>query len=581
MAVLGLAACNSTAGPACRGGCSSSGGASDESAAGAAAVDARGSDPPGCTSNDDCDNGRSSCDNALQCIDGKCTTGKAFACPPLSKCSDEASGVACVYPPGERFIVYGVDDLNPWWNLVGTSVSDLAHPTQVNLSLDANDTEFSALSGFTWSTDGRRLVFPTVHFDQSTGDFEQRFFWFDFTRPLAGQPRRLPDVPLNADYSASGWSPDANAVLIGRNDFGRVDYYAVRFEGAGAETALVPTDGQVELCSDDTTVAYEANGSTHFASLWNSPVTETVLPALLRGRSPDGRWLLLSDDGHAYLVACGLKPKLEQLAGPAAIAGNWSSDSRYVVYSEEPWDSTYTQDETEEKSSKTLNGFRVQSAATHTPVFQATAASPAVSFEPGGSRFTYLALTESGEHVRHLEKITNPELDQVVHLEDARGNPIVPTIDWLGATGRLVYDTEAATFTLKTSPSATPRELPLTTSGLGSSAVIAGKQYSKDRTKLIWVATESSDKGVQSQVYSLDLEDEQSLAHALFSKPVSGSLGFAAYNPDPRILYRTLDFVENNVELFVVPEDYQGTPVAVRRGSVLDVDASVSLQPQP
>jgi len=595
-AALEIAACNSNTEPMCNGDCPSSAGASGASgeagASGSAGVgeSAAGeggatnpdmtSNPPVCSKNQDCDDG-ASCNGAEQCVDGNCQPGEAIMCPALSECSETTNNAGCSYPASERFIVYEVDDLNPWLNLVGTSITDLQHPTQVNLSQGANDAEFDKLLDHYWSPDGRRLIFPTLAVDERNGIFDQKFFWFDFDQPIEGQPRRLPDVPINEDYSVIGWSPDSNAVLIGRNDFGRVNYYAVRFTPAGAETALVPSDGQVELCSDDTTIAYEAAGKTHLAALWSSADAETVLPALLRGRSPDGNWLLLSDEQHAYLAKCALQASLEQLAGPAAIAGSWSSNSRYVFYSEQDWDDPYEQDETMETTSKTLHGFAVESAERHTPLIQLDAVSPSVNFEPAGTRFLYLAVDGQSNQARHLKDMARPEFDRVITTKDEHGAPIVPTLHWLGATGQWVYNaaldsqddsSSFAVYSLKTSPTAQPRKLVTD---------IYEVHYSDDHDKMIWLETHSDNQGDNSQAYSLDLVDDQSKPHALFPSPIAGQLRFALYNPQARLLYREVDFPNANSEIFVVPEDFESEPVSVKRGSVVDIDESLSLQPRP
>ncbi len=144
--------------------------------------------------------------------------GEAFECPTLGRvlgrgrgCDVQLSAERTLHRlPGRR--------PQPWWNLVGTSISDPEHPTQVNLSEGANDAEFNLLMGHYWSSDGRRLIFPTLAYNELKGVFDQKFFWFDFTQPLAGQPRRVPDVPINEDFAARRWSPSSNAVLIGRND---------------------------------------------------------------------------------------------------------------------------------------------------------------------------------------------------------------------------------------------------------------------------------------------------------------------------------------------------------------------------
>ncbi len=89
------------------------------------------------------------------------------------------------------------------------------------------------------------------------------------------------------------------------------------------------------------------------------------------------------------MAKCGPNSELEPLAGPAAIAGIWSSDSKYVVYSEQDWDNPSNQDETEETTVKALHGFSVDSAEPRTAALQVDAVSPIVQFEPDGTRFLY------------------------------------------------------------------------------------------------------------------------------------------------------------------------------------------------
>jgi hypothetical protein len=594
MGALALAACHADPVVApCAGDCAESGAGgaalSDGSAGegGGDSVAGQGSISPGmagagpiepdCARDEDCDDG-SACNGDEQCRDGACTPGERFECAEPAECSNVHAGPACVYPSSERFIVYAVDDLNPWWNWVGTSTGDLDNPQQVNLSEGANDAEFTYVDDLSWSPDGRRLIFPAMQLVESKLVFDQKFFWFDFTQPVADQPRRLPDVPINDELKVMTWSARSGAVLVGYNDFGRTALYAVRFTETGAETATVPADGAVELCADETTIAYEVGGETHLAAAWSSRVNETVLPALLRGRSPDGNWLLLSDDEHAYLAKCGPETELEPLAGPASIAGEWSPDSRFVVYFEQGEGDPDDESEDEEPSNETLNGFRVESATEHTAIFQAQALADSVSFEPGGTRILYLSLDEQGQEAQHLADMTDPGLDRVIQLRDEQGAPISSDVWWLGATDRFVYfaaldsqdeDSPVAAYSVSTALDATPRRL---------TASFTSLNWSQDNTHMVWIEAVGDSL---TQAYSLDLRDEGSRPHALFPEPLTGTLRFPEQETQARVLLRDIDFPEPNTEIFVVPEDFKGLAVSVKRGRVLMGTGGVSLQPLP
>jgi hypothetical protein len=515
-----------------------------------------------CTSDADCDDGKA-CDGPEQCQDGHCEAGRAFECSSISECFERGSGAACRYSASERFVVYTGDEFgDEWGNAVAVPITRLDEPVALNFSEGAMDDEFNSIFEYDWSPDGRRLIFAASTSDFINDVWDQKFFWFDVTAALDGQPRRLPNVPINDSFSVLAWSPSSNAVVIGYE----AEQFAVRFTASGAETAAVPTVGYVEPCGDDATVAYSTADGTHLAAVWDAPDEETVLPATLRSRSPDGRWLLLSDEQHAFLARCSLDSKLEELGGPAGVTSGWSSNSEYVVYSDT--DMNWSEDATP----KALSAFRVESSAEHVALFEAIAADPTVNFEPGSTRFLYVAQTRERRFIYRLVDLAQPASSVPLPLPAGIGDPslnyILAYTVWLGKSGRLAFETNDGpdTYVMEAASNAVPR--------LVREDSYDDLLFSEDGTKAIWIESGGDGAGALSQAFTLDLTRSDSEPHPLFAEPLTGELSLYAaqiirrFIPDPTIRH----------ELFAVPPDFASEPVRINTGTIA---AEPALQPRP
>lgn len=535
----------------------------DANDAAGAGGDPRGHDAE-CTRDRDCSDAKG-CNGVERCTKGRCERGDAFVCSNASECFEAASGASCRYPESDRFVVYaGYDFGAAWVNAVAVRISRLDHIERLNFSEGATDDRFNVIFDFHWSPDGRRLIFPASTSDFTIDVFEQKFFWVDLVGPRAGQARRVPNIPISDAYFTYAWSPASNAVVMGDES----GLFAVRFTATGAETAVLSTLGYAEPCDDDATVAYTTEDGTRLAQVWDAPENQTVLPAKLLSRSPDGRWLLLSDEEHAYLARCRVGTELEPLGGPAGVTSSWSPNSDYVVYSDTD------KDVASDPTPKALSAFRAESSASHVAVFEAVAADPKVSFEPGSTRFLEVQPTRADELAFHLVDLSDPSASFVLPLPAGIGDPEINDIlshtSWLGNTGRLSFSTsEGETpgiYVIDATATAVPRLV--RADGPGD------LDFSEDGTRAIWIDQGDGSVGAVSQAYTLDLTRPDSRPHALFAEPLTGSLSLDG----ARFISRFYETDSTGLDLFVVPPDFESEPVRINAATWAE---SPTLQPRP
>jgi hypothetical protein len=509
-----------------------------------------------CATDDECDDGKA-CNGAEHCRDGQCEAGEAFSCAAETECFEDVAAAACRYSASERFAVYNGNDFGGTpGNAVAISVSRLAEPTRLSWSeglLPASaGGEIVGTGPFFWSPDGKRLVFPTWVTD--LGDsFEQKLYWLDLTKDIKGQARRLENVPvkMSSSYEVTAWSADFNALLLvdPPNEPSKGTTLAVRFNAAGAETANVPATGVSLLCDDDATVAYAAEDGTHIVSAWAAKGAETILPATLLSGSPDGRWLLLSDDAHGYLAPCKLGAKPEMLGGPAVVASGWSSDSKYLAYTDG------------DDGPAALSAWEVASKAVHHAIFEAVVSDSKLSFEPGNHRALYTEQTAKNEHVWHVEDLAHSPSNVTLPIPDESVDAA-----WVDTTGRIRYVDAGDLYVVAATTAAKPQL------ALHSEVASAGRRYSNDGTHLTWFET-GAGLGALTQLYALDLAHDGAKPKALFHAAMTGEFSFLYDEP---FLERVVG-ANGGRQLFIVPDDFASEPVQLNSGTFVDWP---SLQPR-
>jgi hypothetical protein len=510
-----------------------------------------------CAADEDCGDDVA-CNGDESCKAGRCEPGRAVKCPAVTECVEAA-------PPGcqlkkERFVIYAGDEFSDnWRSAVGVSLSSLTELAQLDFSQGAMDEVFKYLGGCEWSPNGRRLVFTADAEDFANNVSEQKYFWFDVDAPIADQPRRLPDIPITDGLRLMSWSASQDLLIIGRKPsfYGEASawLYVVRFGDTGAETTVLPENTRAFVCADDETVAYETIEGTHLTSIADTSAAGSILPARLVGISPDGKWLLLSDDSHAYLAPCDRDTALETLGGPAGLVSGWSEDSRYVVYSDTD------RDPQEEPKPKALSAYRVNDEQPRSALFEAMAADPEVSFEPGSARFLYAAQALTLDPVWRVRDLDRPNADSILSLPEDIGDPndqkLIKYVHWMGTTGSV----HSAGFLQPVAPGAEPRLL-------YSEFDLSELRISDDGTKAIWIQKQGSDPEL-NEVYSLDLTNPSAKPKSLLNQPISGPLVFGG-EQEARILVRWLETPATHADVWAVPEDFESPLVQINTGNFAD-----------
>lgn len=525
--------------------------------AGAGGAGGESPNAPTCTEDADCDDG-SYCNGVERCIASGCVAGEAVECGAGTTCDQRAVGSGC-FLPRQRWAVWEGNDGEAANNDVSaTALNGSTNALPFVLSRGATTEEFTRAWDPQWSPDGRRFTFIAVDWQLPVDRYVYKFFWFDVDAPVEGQPRPLPDIPVtDVDRYVTDWSVDGSVLVIGKRpsvyDPGE-SHFAVRFDGTDAKSAALPTAAPIQICADDRTMAYDADDGVRLRTIWRDKPVERTVPGKLIGRSPDAKWLLVSDEAAAYLVPCGLEGEPERLGGPAAVLSGWSSDSAYVAYADRPSDLGA------EPLAKNVSVFRVEHATKHAARWEGVVADPRVLFEPAGSRFIYVELTKDDEVVWHAHQLAsgaNTVLPISAGVGDADQGDYVSNVRWLGATGRI----SDGYVTLNPSEPFDVREF-------------AGT-ISEDGRYAIWVEPVESD-GAHAQVYSLDLLDDAAKPHALLPEPLAGSLDLPEEGRG-YLLLRSVSDPVSHMDLYVLP-DYTGQAVKVNQGDYVD-DVDFAIQP--
>jgi hypothetical protein len=516
-----------------------------------------------CSDDDACDDGEF-CNGVEHCEAGACVPGAVIECEAGTSCDQRETGAGCFLPP-ERWMVWEGDEGDAEGSdVVGTALSGRTLNRPVIFSRGATDEVFTWAWDPQWSPDGRRLTFIAVHWDVPIDRFVYKFYWYDVDAPIEGQPRRLPNIPVSdVDRHVTGWSVDGSVVIIGEpaffDDPGQA-HFVVKFDGTAAEAAELPTTAPIELCADNETMAYTWEGEVHVRTVWKKEPRERTFPGRVVGRSPDGKWLLTSDDEAAFLLPCSLEGEPEELGEPAVAISGWSSDSRYVVYTDSVWEPG------EEPIGKRLSAFRVEHAADHVALMEVVAADPRVLFEPAGSRLLYVELIdvdsededyELSWHARDLASGSDavlPISDSVGVVEQADH---VSYVRWLGQTGRI----SDFISTMNVSEPFERRELPF------------ADVISEDGRYSAWIASEADG----SQVFSLDLNDPSAEPHALLPAPLPGDFSFPA-SGQGRLFWSYVSDPARHLDLYMI-SDYAGEATKANQGEYVD-DVEYGVQPQ-
>jgi hypothetical protein len=210
--------------------------------------------------------------------------------------------------------------------LVGES-----HGPSLSLSKGVVSAAYQLIDVDSWSPDGRHLIETNVkdiqHLDTN------RLFLVEFGAGVPSAAVPLKDIPVGGSAISGPWAGDSSAAFV-RNYAAKTETYLVHFSTAGVKTELLfseDQDSSPHFCPDPRWFYREVGDDTRLVDSQN-PKQEQLLWHGSTDSSPDGHWLLHSDDTGLWLATCesGTKPK-KLSAVPASTSAQWSSDGRFAL----------------------------------------------------------------------------------------------------------------------------------------------------------------------------------------------------------------------------------------------------------
>jgi hypothetical protein len=357
------------------------------------------------------------CNGQERCVAGACQSGVALTCGADLHCVEHAASAAsCDYTePGRWLSFLGSDTgLFPFelraLRLIGDVVGE-NHSKSISLSQGVVSTAYQLIDLDSWSPDGRHLIETNVkdieHFDTN------RLFLVEFGEGVPSAAVPLKDIPVGGSAVSGPWAGDSSAVFV-RNGAAKSETYLVHFSTAGVKTELLFSEDQessLHFCPDPRWFYREVGDDTRLVDSQN-PKQEQLLWHGSTDSSPDGHWLLHSDDTGLWLATCesGTKPK-KLSAVPSSTSPQWSSDWRFALVTHDtPADEIEVLDSTQQFQS----------------VFKGTAAD--LRWAPSAP--TLLLLGEPNNNA--MQSVTQVDLSVTPAKKTARGSlPHPATWDFL------------------------------------------------------------------------------------------------------------------------------------------------------
>lgn len=294
-----------------------------------------------CVSDAECDD-HLRCNGVETCRGGECQTGVAI-CENASKCVEGPSATVCTYQDSSAWLVYEADEDTPAVDelyAVKESLMGVQHPIKISAPLPHAPGEQLARYSFSWSADGRWLMFGTTEKKDTSAT---RYYAVRFDRGTPEAPVALTSG-LPAAYIT--WSPTGHELLF-LDDEGNLFWIHLKEDGAVATAQLNPNSHQVRDMTwvTGSKLVYITKDGEAYRLQLDSDVPQApsrfstrggLLTASLCWASADGESVAFSFDEGNVGVANVATQQIQPLTNSALelVRADWrfSPDAHYLVY---------------------------------------------------------------------------------------------------------------------------------------------------------------------------------------------------------------------------------------------------------
>jgi hypothetical protein len=236
-------------------------------------------------------------------------------------------------PASSPWYVYIGNDLEDGatFRLFGVREADMGEKAPLELTADVATDGYLGPTFYSWSPDGRFLVFDLI--DE---DYQSRLFFTTFGGKLPGGAAPIPELPFSdAWYPDATWSAGGETALVRDGS----DFYWIDFRGEEPVASLLGAAGgtpiSVSPCADGEHLVYGLDSGGTFVA--TAPSLDD--PELLGKRvflAPDGQHVVIADPEDISTAECGLgKPRHHHETEMQDEAGSfppWSPDSRFYAF---------------------------------------------------------------------------------------------------------------------------------------------------------------------------------------------------------------------------------------------------------
>lgn len=300
---------------------------------------------PGCKLDSDCSDGLL-CNGTETCKAGVCKPGMAVSCGTSDECLELDAGTQCVPKAESIWLVYGSQNASGENELLAVNVKAALGAPPVRLDVGLRPGERVVPGSAAWSPNGRYVAFRTQAMNADAAFVPTGVYLVDMSGAIPGRP--MPVVDSGVPFT---WAPSSSSLIVTDS----VDsLYWLRLGSRGVEAAVRLTqrlraDSSYEWSPMGDRIAFRSD-KLYVLSLSATPgipvdvspgvtgVTEAGVVPNSFIWSPNGEWIVFYAHyaQEVYLGGPNKTPILVRTTGWPTFAPMawWSSDSRYVAYSE-------------------------------------------------------------------------------------------------------------------------------------------------------------------------------------------------------------------------------------------------------